>query len=562
MWKRLGDLLMDEGLITEEQIKKAIEVQKEKGGRLGSIFVSLGYVTDKQITEVLGKQYGVPTVDMDTVNIDPDVARLIPPNVAQKFQVVPIRREGRQLYLAMANPVDVYTIEDIKFITGYEIVPMVASESMISKAIERVYGISGAFVDVLDEIEEDTEEIELIEEEEEEILGTGMAADAPPVVKLVNSIITEAVNRGASDIHIEPFERLLRVRYRIDGALVEAMSPQYTMGPALTSRIKIMSNLDISERRLPQDGRIRMKIKEKTVDLRVSTLPVVHGEKIVIRISEKENFDIGLEKLGFNKVALKHFHHAISRPNGVVLVTGPTGSGKSTTLYAALGRLNTAEVNIVTAEDPVENEIRGVNQVQVREEIGYTFARALRAFLRQDPNIIMVGEIRDKETAEIAIRASLTGHLVLSTLHTNDTATTISRLADMGVAPYLVASSLNLVEAQRLVRRVCNECKEKVTIADEDFIKLGVDPKYMRDGTYYKGAGCPKCNFTGYKGRVGLYEVMPITPTIRRMIIEGASADELRKQAIKEGMITLRQDALMKLKAGMTTIDEILRETV
>ncbi len=561
MWKRLGDLLVDEGLITKEQIEKAISVQKEKGGRLGSILVQLGFVTDKQITEVLGKQYGVPTVDLEKENIDPEVAKLIPPQVAQKFQVVPVKRDGKTLYLAMANPVDVYTIEDIKFITGYEIVPMVASENMISKAIERIYGISGAFADVLEEIEDD-EEIEVIEDKEEEVFGTAIAADAPPVVKLVNSIITEAVTRGASDIHIEPFERLLRVRYRIDGALVEAMSPQYTMGPALVSRIKIMSNLDISERRLPQDGRIRMKVKNKTVDLRVSTLPVVHGEKIVIRISEKENFNIGLEKLGFNKVALKHFLHAISRPNGVVLVTGPTGSGKSTTLYSALARLNTPEVNIITAEDPVENEIMGVNQVQVREEIGYTFAKALRAFLRQDPNIIMVGEIRDKETAEIAIRASLTGHLVLSTLHTNDTATTISRLADMGVAPYLVASSLNLVEAQRLVRRVCEKCKEPITVPDEEFIKLGVDPKYMRDGKYYKGAGCPHCNFTGYKGRVGIYEVMPITPTIRRMIVDGASADELRAQAIKEGMITLRQDALMKLKAGITTIEEITRETV
>ncbi len=561
MWKRLGDLLIDEGLITEEQIQKAIEVQKEKGGRLGSILVQLGFVTDAQITEVLGKQYGVPTVDLEKENIDPEVSKLIPPQVAQKFQVVPVKREGKELYLAMANPVDVYTIEDIKFITGYDIIPMVASENMIAKAIERIYGISGAFADVLEEIEDD-EEIEVIEDKEEDVFGTAIAADAPPVVKLVNSIITEAVTRGASDIHIEPFERLLRVRYRIDGALVEAMSPQYTMGPALVSRIKIMSNLDISERRLPQDGRIRMKVKDKTVDLRVSTLPVVHGEKIVIRISEKENFNIGLEKLGFNKVALKHFLHAISRPNGVVLVTGPTGSGKSTTLYSALSRLNTPEVNIVTAEDPVENEIMGVNQVQVREEIGYTFAKALRAFLRQDPNIIMVGEIRDKETAEIAIRASLTGHLVLSTLHTNDTATTISRLADMGVAPYLVASSLNLVEAQRLVRRVCEKCKEPITIPYEEFIKLGVDPKYMRDGKYYKGAGCPHCNFTGYKGRVGIYEVMPITPTIRRMIVEGASADELRAQAIKEGMITLRQDALMKLKAGITTIEEITRETV
>lgn len=562
MWKRLGDLLIDEGLISESQLMEALGYQKENGGRLGSLLVNLGFVTDDQISLALSNQYEVPMIDFSSIQIDEVTLKTIMPQMAQKFQVIPIKREGKNLYLAMANPVDVYTMEDIKFATGFNVIPMVASENLISSAIKQYYGVSGSLADVIADMGIDDEEIEIIEEERQPDAAQLMIdVDAAPVVKLVNGIIVEAVRQGASDIHIEPFDRLLRVRYRVDGELKEIMSPQYTMGPAITSRLKIMSGLDISERRLPQDGRIGMKVGDKTVDLRVSTMPTVHGEKIVMRIAEKTGL-LKIEQLGFSQKAYKDIVDAINRPNGIILVTGPTGSGKTVTLYSILSRINTPNVNIITAEDPVEYDFVGINQVAVRESIGYTFATALRAFLRQDPNIIMVGEIRDLETADIAIKASLTGHLVLSTLHTNDTVSTVARLIDMGIEPYKVASSVVVIEAQRLVRKICPECKQPVNLPDEEFIKFGVNPEYMRGGTFFMGKGCMKCGNTGYKGRVGLFEVLPLTHTIRDMIVKEASTDQLRVQARKEGVVMLREDGLMKVKAGITTMEEVMRATV
>ena len=425
----------------------------------------------------------VPVIDFSKEEIDEMVLKLIEPKMAQKFQIIPIKRMGKDLFVAMTNPVDVYTIEDIKFASGYNVQPMVASENIIAKAIEEYYGRSGSRA----EKEVDAQQL-LID------------VNAAPIVKLVNGIIAEAVKQGASDIHIEPFNRALRVRYRVDGELKEIMSPQYTMGPAIASRIKIMSGLDISQRRLPQDGRIGMKVKEKPIDLRVSTMPTVHGEKIVMRIAERSSL-MALEDIGLTKKAYNDFVDAINKPNGIILVTGPTGSGKTVTLYSILGRLNTPNVNITTAEDPVEFDFVGVNQVNVRDKLGYTFSNALKAFLRQDPNIIMVGEIRDLDTADIAIKASLTGHLVLSTLHTNDTVSTIARMIDMGLEHYKVASSVVLIQAQRLVRRVCKYCKEPIEIPDSEFIKYSINPEYMRGGTFYMGKGCVQCGNTGYKGR-------------------------------------------------------------
>ncbi|MFO8061855.1 MAG: type IV-A pilus assembly ATPase PilB [bacterium] len=562
MWKRLGDLLIDEGLLTNDQLMEALDYQKKEGGRLGSILVQQGYVTDDQISHALGKQYGVPVVDFSREEIDEMTLGLIKPQMAQKFQIIPVKRHGKDLYVAMANPVDVYTIEDVKFATGYNVIPMVASENIINSAVEEYYGVSGALSDVISEMNIDDSDIEIIEEEKEpDTQQLLIDVDAAPVVKLVNGIIIEAVKQGASDIHIEPFDRLLRVRYRVDGELKEIMSPQYTLGPAIASRIKIMSGLDISQRRLPQDGRIGMKISQKTIDLRVSTMPTVHGEKIVMRVAEKSAL-MKLEDIGLSKKAYNDFKKAINRPNGIILVTGPTGSGKTVTLYSVLARINRPNVNIITAEDPVEYDFVGINQVPVQEKVGYTFAKALRAFLRQDPNIIMVGEIRDLETADIAIKASLTGHLVLSTLHTNDTCATIARLIDMGLQPYKVASSVVLIEAQRLVRRICPACKEQIDIPDEEFVKYGVNPAYMKGGTFYSGRGCVKCGNSGYKGRLGLFEVLPMTHSLRDMIVKDASSDELRKQARKEGVIMLREDGLIKVKSGITTLEEVMRATV
>ncbi|HAV92935.1 TPA: type IV-A pilus assembly ATPase PilB [candidate division WOR-3 bacterium] len=562
MWKRLGDMLIDEGLINMDQLKHALAEQKDNGGRLGSILVQMNFVTDEQISHTLGKQYNVGVVSFDSLEIEPMTLKTISPQIAQKFQVIPIRREGKNLFLAMANPVDVYTIEDIKFATGYNVVPLVASENLISQAIEKYYGVAGSMADVLLEMGINDEDIEIIEEEKmpdaQQLL---IDVDAAPVVKLVNGIIVEAVRQGASDIHIEPFEKILRVRYRVDGELKEVMSPQYTMGPAITSRLKIMAGLNISERRIPQDGRIGMKVAEKSIDLRVSTLPTAHGEKICMRIAEKSSL-LKLEDIGLSRKAYNDFIESIERPNGIILVTGPTGSGKTVTLYSVISRLNTPNVNITTAEDPIEYDFIGINQVNVRENIGYTFSTALKAFLRQDPDIIMVGEIRDLETGNIAIKAALTGHLVLSTLHTNDTIATISRLQDMGIEAYKVASAIILIEAQRLIRRVCKHCGTQVDVSDDELIRYGVNPEYMRGAKFMLGKGCMQCGNTGYKGRVGIFEILPLTHTLREMIVKQAPTEELRMQARREGVMMLREDGLIKVKAGITTLEEVMKATV
>lgn len=562
MWKRLGDMLIDEGLINMDQLKHALAEQKDNGGRLGSILVQMNFVTDEQISHTLGKQYNVGVVSFDSLEIEPMTLKTISPQIAQKFQVIPIRREGKNLFLAMANPIDVYTIEDIKFATGYNVVPLVASENLISQAIEKYYGVAGSMADVLLEMGINDEDIEIIEEEKmpdaQQLL---IDVDAAPVVKLVNGIIVEAVRQGASDIHIEPFEKILRVRYRVDGELKEVMSPQYTMGPAITSRLKIMAGLNISERRIPQDGRIGMKVAEKSIDLRVSTLPTAHGEKICMRIAEKSSL-LKLEDIGLSRKAYNDFIESIERPNGIILVTGPTGSGKTVTLYSVISRLNTPNVNITTAEDPIEYDFIGINQVNVRENIGYTFSTALKAFLRQDPDIIMVGEIRDLETGNIAIKAALTGHLVLSTLHTNDTIATISRLQDMGIEAYKVASAIILIEAQRLIRRVCKHCGTQVDVSDDELIRYGVNPEYMRGAKFMLGKGCMQCGNTGYKGRVGIFEILPLTHTLREMIVKQAPTEELRMQARREGVMMLREDGLIKVKAGITTLEEVMKATV
>ncbi len=559
MGKRLGDLLVEKGLITEEQVARALEEQKKSGGRIGANLVRMGFITDKKITEVLSEQFEVPPVDLDSYEVDKSVIKLIPPQVAEKLIVFPLKRDGKVLHLAMANPQDYYTIEDIKFATGFEIKSYVASENAILKSIERYYGVSGAVAEVLKEMEEGEEEIEVLEEEKENVITD---TEAAPVVKLVNSIITEAVKRGASDIHIEPYNKVLRVRFRVDGVLHEAMSPQYIFGPAIVSRIKLMSKLDIAKKRLPQDGHINMRVGADEVDLRVSTLPTTHGEKVVMRIAKKAGLSYDLATLGFDELSLKRFQDALGKPNGIILVTGPTGSGKTVTLYSALHKLNTPDVNIMTAEDPVEYDLMGINQVNIREEIGLTFAEALRSFLRQDPDIVMVGEIRDKETAEISIRAALTGHLVLSTLHTNDTAASIARLEDMGIPPYMIASSLILILAQRLVRKICKKCKEEYAPHPDELKIFGIDPEKEDNRIFYKGKGCLQCGNTGYKGRIGIFEVLPITPTVRRMIVEGAPVDKIRDKGIEEGMKLLRHDGIEKAKAGITTLQEVMENTV
>ena len=557
--ERLGDLLVREGLITSEQLQQALEQQRATGMRLGYTLVKLGLIQEIEITKMLARQYRVPAVDLSRFVVDEKIIKLIPPDVAVKHTVMPLKREGRTLTVAMADPTNLTVIADLKFITRFDIFPVIAGEYTLRTAVERHYEQTDAQLEsILKTIEE--EDLEIVEEEEEEEGQTQLSDDAP-VVKLINGIMTDAVKRGASDIHIEPFEKEIRVRYRIDGSLQEVMKPPVKLKAALTSRVKIMSNLNIAERRVPQDGRIKMKMGKRVIDFRVSTLPVIFGEKIVLRILDKGNLTLDLTKFGFEPQAEKDLMAAILNPYGMVLVTGPTGSGKTTTLYSALSRINTIEVNIMTAEDPVEYNIHGINQVLVRNEIGMTFAAALKAFLRQDPNIIMVGEIRDLETGSIAIKASLTGHLVLSTLHTNDAAATITRMMDMGIEPFNVASAVNLIVAQRLVRRICENCKEEHAYSDEELGPLHLDADEAADMTTYRGEGCDQCGGTGYKGRQGLYEVMAMTPEMRRMILKSASTAELRDQSVKDGMLTLRMDGIVKLKRGVTTLEEIVKET-
>jgi type IV pilus assembly protein PilB len=557
---RIGDLLVREGLITQEQLVQALADSRSGGTRVGYSLIKLGFIPEDELTRMLARQYRVPAVDLGRVTIDPRILKLVPPELAVKHLLLPLRRIGRTLTVAMANPTDAGALDDLKFITRHDIEPVIVGEYTLRKHVEKYYETADERLqELLTEIE--SEEVVVIAETDEEISVAALQAqvDEAPVVKLINGILTDAVLRGASDIHVEPYEKDLRVRYRIDGALREVMKPPMKMKAALNSRLKIMSGLNIAERRVPQDGRIKLKIKHKVVDFRVSTLPVIFGEKIVLRILDKGNLTLDLEKFGLEPKAERDFMSAIMNPYGMVLVTGPTGSGKTTTLYSALSKINNDDVNIMTAEDPVEYNLHGINQVMVRNEIGMTFAAALKAFLRQDPNIIMVGEIRDIETGGIAIKASLTGHLVLSTLHTNDAPSTVTRLLDMGLEPFNVAAALNLVTAQRLLRRICTSCKEEVTYPPEYLAAAHVPD----DGslTFYRGRGCDECGGSGYKGRQGLYEVMAMTPALRRLIMQNASTDDLKEQALRDGMLTLRMDGMLKVSRGITTLEEVIKET-
>jgi type IV pilus assembly protein PilB len=566
MSQRLGDLLVKEKVITTEQLAQATKVQKETNCRLGSALVKLGFLTDEDVTNFLSRQYGVPAINLSYFEIDPAVVKLIPFETAKRYQILPLSRVGASLTIAMVDPTNVFAMDDIKFMTGFNIEPVVASESSINDGIEKAYGTAKEedLEQVMQSINEMGEaDVELQAEEQEMDLGElEKAADEAPIVKLVNLVLTDAVKRGASDIHMEPYEKEFRVRFRIDGILQSIMSPPLKLKDAITSRLKIMAKLDISEKRLPQDGRIMLKMavagKKKQLDFRVSTLPTLWGEKIVMRLLDKENLRLDMTKLGFEPESLVKFEKAILKPYGMVLVTGPTGSGKTNTLYSSIARLNQPDTNIMTAEDPVEFQMGGVNQVQM----GLNFAAALRAFLRQDPNIILVGEIRDFETAEIAIKAALTGHLVLSTLHTNGAPETITRLMNMGIEPFLVATSVHLICAQRLVRRICKECAEIIEVPQQTLIEEGYTPEEAKTVKIQKGKGCGVCNNTGYKGRTGLYEVMEVDDEIKELVLIGASAVELKKKAIERGMITLRRSGLIKVSLGMTTLEEVARETI
>jgi type IV pilus assembly protein PilB len=550
---KIASQLLEAGLVDEANLAKGRELQKKEGGSLGQALVKIGVIDESTFSEFVGKIYNLPVLSLDKTDIELECIDMIPGDVARKFQVLPITRAGRVLTVAMSNPSNIFAIDDIKFITGLDVQPAVAGERAIKKYIDKFYATTDSLASIMEGIEDD---IELVEDLDEDDI-TGQEGQNAPVVKLVNTLLAEAVKVGASDVHIEPYERFMRVRYRIDGILSEVMEPPIKLKNAITSRLKIMSELDIAERRIPQDGRIKLKIGSKKVDLRVSTLPCIFGEKVVMRILDKSNLNLDLADFGMEQKAIDDIYVAIAAPFGMVLVTGPTGSGKTTTLYSCLSKLNDTERNIMTAEDPVEYNIDGINQVQVRDDVGLTFASALKAFLRQDPNIVMVGEIRDLETGGIATKAALTGHLVLSTLHTNDAPSTINRMIDMGIEPFLVASSTVLIMAQRLVRRICNNCREEIKVSEEALRDLGMES----GASIFKGKGCDQCNGSGYSGRQGLYEVMPVTPEIRELILDRASTTEIQKLAIKQGMLTLREDGLIKVAKGITTVEEVLRET-
>src|SRR5271157_3442770 len=568
---RLGEILLKESLITQDQLDKALEFQRSNGGKLGSCLTKMGFITDDDITGVLSRQYGVPSINLKYYEIDPNVIKLIPQDTALRYQVVPLSRVGSVLTIAMTDPTNVFAMDDIKFMTGFNVEPVVASESAIAEAISRFYGggassheeLSTLMKDLVDE----DQELELAAEEQEmDAAMLEKAAEEAPIIKLVNLILTDSVKRGASDIHVEPYENEMRVRFRVDGVLQTVMSPPLKLRDAITSRMKIMAKLDIAEKRLPQDGRIMIKYKadgkKKELDFRVSSVPTLYGEKIVMRLLDKENLRLDMTKLGFEQESLTKFERNILRPYGMVLVTGPTGSGKTNTLYSSVARLNTLETNIMTAEDPVEFQLAGINQVQMKEQIGLNFAAALRSFLRQDPNIILVGEIRDFETAEIAVKAALTGHLVLSTLHTNDAPSTISRLMNMGIEPFLVATSVNLICAQRLVRRLCPDCKVQDKVPPQVLLEAGYTPDESKTVKVYRRQGCGNCGGKGYKGRIGLYEVLEVTEELRDLILVGASALELKKRGVEQGMMTLRRSGLAKAAQGVTTLEEVMRESV
>ncbi len=567
---KIGDMLLKAGMISPEQLEKALKEQQSTGSKLGSVLAKLGFITEDEILQFLSKQFNVPAINLNDYNFDKTLLTLIPAKLAQKYGVLPLNRLGRVLTVAMINPTDFHAMEEIKFSTGFEIHPALALESAIWTAIDKNYGAAGMLEDVMQSIEQTAEsgdgQLEVLEDQKDDG-GDAMsemtaAIENSPAAKLINSLIAEGVKRHATDIHLEPYEKDMRVRMSVDGVLHEVMQPPLRMKSSLVARIKIISKLKVEEKRMPQDGRLRLNVMDRPIDLRVSTIPSAFGEKVAMRILDRSTVTFDLNLLGFEPEPLKHFLKAVHTPFGIALVTGPTGCGKTTTLYGALQEVNKPDVNIMTAEEPVEYSLMGINQVAVHEDGGTTFAAALKAFLRQDPNIIMVGEIRDKETAEIAIRASLTGHLVLSTVHTNSACLTVTRLVDMGVEPFMISSSLLVVESQRLVRKVCQNCKEPYQPDQrllEDFAHSKID---FSKANFVKGRGCSECRNSGYKGRVALAEILPITPAIRELIMRRATSTEIEAKAIEEGMPTLRMDGVIKMMNGVTTIDEVMKETV
>jgi len=570
---RIGEMLLGAGMITDDQLKEALRKQNEEGGKLGSVLVKHGFIEEDELTAHLSQQYGVPAINLANFEIDESIFKLIPSETARKYELIPINRTGATLTIAMVDPTNVFAMDDIKFMTGYNVEPVIASELAILDAIESYYQSTSAIElkRVMDDLtaQSAVEDMEVLDADDDDLDISDEdldAAEDAPVIKLVNLIFSDALKRGASDIHLEPYEKEYRVRFRIDGVLYESMRPPLKLRDAIISRIKIMAKLDISERRLPQDGRIKAKMKVagkiKELDFRVSCLPTLFGEKVVLRLLDKDNLMLDMTKLGFETESLKRFERNIIKPYGIILVTGPTGSGKTNTLYSSISRLNSPETNIMTAEDPVEFNLSGINQVQMKDQIGLNFAATLRSFLRQDPNIILVGEIRDFETAEIAIKAALTGHLVLSTLHTNDAPSTINRLMNMGIEPFLVSTSLNLICAQRLIRRICADCKSEISSVPQALVEIGFTPDEAEKVKLFRGEGCMTCNNTGYKGRVGLYEVLEATDEVRELVLCGASAVEIKQKALEEGMISLRHSGLQKIRDGVTTVEEVLRETV
>ena len=606
---KLGDLLVKAKLVTPEQVDAALLSQRTEGGKFGEALIRIGAASEQDITETLSQQFGVPSIDLAHFEIDPSIIKVVPGEVARKYGVLPVNKTGATLTIAMSDPTNVFAMDDIKFMTGYNVEPVVASEASLRRAIDKHYGTprsvvlkerpkgsttgaapSDGSIDELmssaltmddmaavglsefnmDEITGfDAGDVDVVrgeEGQEIDLIDLAKSSESAPIIKVSNLILIEALKAGASDIHVEPYEKEFRVRFRIDGVLHNIMAlPMRTRDP-LISRLKIMAKLDISEKRLPQDGRIkiRLRVEERTrdLDLRVSVVPTHFGEKVVMRLLDKSRLQLDMTQLGFDQEPLRRFKDAIDRPYGIVMVTGPTGSGKTNTLYSAIAQLNDPTVNILTAEDPIEFNLAGINQVQMKEQIGLTFASAMRSFLRQDPDIILVGEIRDFETAEIAVKAALTGHLVLSTLHTNDAPSTVNRLMNMGIEPFLVATAVNCIAAQRLVRKVCTKCAEDVDTSPQTLMQVGFAPDEVKTLKVKRGRGCESCKHTGYKGRLGLFEVLSFTDEIRDMILTGASSIELKRRAVEEGMVTLRVAGLHKIRDGVTTLEEVLRETV
>jgi type IV pilus assembly protein PilB len=560
---RIGELLVREKMLSLQQLQQAQDEAKRTGKRLGATLSKLGYVKDHDLTQFVAQQYSLPSINLAEVDIDPGVIKLIPREICEKHQVIPVRRNGPTLLVAMADPSNIYAIDELKFLTQYNIDPVVASEAMVEAALARYYDKGPDLGQMMDELDSENVDYTAAADESVNVVDLENQAGEAPVVKLCNAILLSAIKKKASDIHVEPYEKSFRVRFRIDGILQEEMRPPLKLRNAITSRLKIMASLDIAERRLPQDGRIKLKIgNSREMDFRVSVLPTLFGEKIVMRLLDKSNLQLDMTRLGFDQKPLADFKAAIKKPYGMVLVTGPTGSGKTTTLYSALSELNTIDTNISTAEDPVEFNLHGINQVQMHEDIGLNFAAALRSFLRQDPNIIMVGEIRDFETAEIGVKAALTGHLVLSTLHTNDAPSTVSRLLNMGIEPFLVTASVNLVLAQRLARRICANCTTQDENHPEALARMGMTEDQIRGAKIMKGKGCSHCNNTGYKGRVALYEVMPFTDPLKELVLQGASAAEIKAEMIRGGVQSLRMAGIQKILEGVTTPEEVLRTTV